>query len=317
MLKGSLQFSSRSRVSRAITTMALVFLSVCGGKDTPTGPVAGATPTPSPTPTATPPPATSPALTQSCRALSPTSGSPSGCSRRTGNFFNQMRDAVNATIGASYRDPITGQSFDIVQGDGRIIVASAYLKAVSDALDRQGVCGVFDGEEMWVSDGGGYNEHYDIITAEGFSWVSYSVTCSPAVPMPRLPPPAPVRDPECRSLPASALTFCTNARGSTYDGAVWDAQDLLIAEDRARGTPQIFNFNARLTNTDYGFQIINEQLYIQGLLTKIRAKGLCAMYDGDEFLVKRNNVFTEHMDMIRADGFSIRNHTSTCRDAAF
>src|SRR6185436_12177992 len=98
-----------SRVSRALTTMALVFLSVCGGKDTPTGPVAGATPTPSPTPTATPPPATSPALTQSCRALSPTSGSPSGCSRRTGNFFNQMRDAVNATIGASYRDPITGQ----------------------------------------------------------------------------------------------------------------------------------------------------------------------------------------------------------------
>jgi hypothetical protein len=34
-------------------------------------------------------------------------------------------------------------------------------------------------------------------------------------------------------------------------------------------------------------------------------------------VVKRNNVFSEHMVMIRADGFAIRNHISTCRDSAF
>lgn len=33
--------------------------------------------------------------------------------------------------------------------------------------------------------------------------------------------------------------------------------------------------------------------------------------------MKRNNVFSEHYDMIRSDLFAIRNHISTCRDAAF
>ena len=297
----------------------LLLLPACGGDKSPTTPTAiTPTPTPTPQPTATPPPPTSPALTQSCRGLPATTGSPSGCRQATGEFHTRMREAVNATIGAIYRDPTTGQSFEIVQGDGRIVVASAYLKAVADAFDRQGICAAYDGEEMWVSNGTGHNEHYDIITADGFSWVNYSVTCSPAIPMPRLPPPAPLRDPECRSLPASALTFCTRAAGSAYDGLVWDAQDKLIAEDRARATPQIFNFGQRFgAGGDYGYLIVNEQLYIQGILTKIRANGLCAMYDGDEFLVKRNNVFSEHMDMIRADGFAIRNHISTCRDAAF
>ena len=135
--------------------------------------------------------------------------------------------------------------------------------------------------------------------------------------MPRQPPAPQVRDPECRSLPPSALTFCSGAP-TVYDGDVWDAQDQLIAEDRARPTPQIFNFSRRFnSSTDYGYGIIDEPLYIQELLKKIRAKGLCAMYDGDEFLVKRNNVFSEHMDMIRADEFAIRNHISTCRDSAF
>jgi hypothetical protein len=305
--------------SSAVCTLLVLaaLLPACGDKS-PTTPTAGTpTPTPTPQPTATPPPTTgAPSLPQSCRSLPPTTGSPSGCSRGTANFRGRVQAAVDATYGATYRDPSTNQSFEIVQGDGRINVAGAYLKAVADALDRQGICAVFDGEEIWVSDGGGYNEHYDIITADGFSWVNYAVTCNPALPMPRLPPPAPVRDPECRSLPASALTFCSRP-SSVYDGDVWDAQDQLIAEDRARPTPQIFNFNVKLGGLDYGYLIADQDRYIAGLLTKIRAKGLCAMFDGTEFLVKRNNVFSEHMDMTRADGFAIRNHISTCRDAAF
>lgn len=246
-------------------------LPACGDKS-PTTPTAGVTPTPAPTaqPTSTPPPAVSPTLPQSCRSLPPTTGSPSGCARGTPNFLNRVRDAVNSTLGAPYRDPNTNATFEIVQGDGRIIVAGAYLKTVADALDRQGVCAVFDGEEIWVSDGGGYNEHYDIITAEGFSWTNYNATCSPALPMPRLPPAPAVRDPECRDLPPSALTFCSRAP-SVYDGDVWDAQDQLIAEDRARGTPQIFNFNERFGGgADYGYRIVNEDLYISELLKKDR-----------------------------------------------
>ena len=235
--------------------------------------------------------------------------------RATGNFLNRVRDAVNATYGMPYRDPITGATYEIVQGDSRINVAGAYLQAVVDALDRQGICAQYDGEEIWVSDGGGYNEHYDIITADGKSYVNYAVTCTPALPMPPLPAPAPVRDPQCRNIPASRETFCSKPPAS-YDGDVWDAQDQLIAEDRARATPLIFNFNAKLGGLDYGYQIKDVDRYIADMQTKIRAKGLCVVFDG-EFVVKRNNVFSEHMDLIRADLFAIRSHVSTCRDSAF
>jgi len=312
----SLPLSSRSAVLSLVSVLFLL-LPACGKNDTtPTGPITVTSPTPTPQPTATPPVATNPVLPQSCRSLPASNGSSSGCAKRTGNFFNRVKDAVNATYGAPYRDPFTGASFEIVDGSNRIKVASAYLKAVTDALDRQGICALYDGEEIWVSDGGGFNEHYDIITAEGFSWVSYSVTCSPAVPMPALRPAPPARDPDCRSLPPSEPTFCTHEPSSTYDGDVWDAQDQLVAEDRARATRQIFNFNERF-NDVYGYRIVDEPLYISELLKKIKAKGFCTIYDGDEFLVKRNNVFTEHMDMIRSDGFAIRNYISTCRDAAF
>lgn len=249
--------------------------------------------------------------------MPPGNGSPSGCTKGTPNFLGRVKDAVNLAAGSSYRDPNTGEVFDILQSNNKIVVASAYLKTVTDALDRQGLCAVFDGEEISVRDGGGYNENYDIITAEGFSWVNYIVTCNPALPIPALPPAPPARDPDCRNLPPSAFTFCARD-SSAYDGDVFDAQDIVIAEDRARAAPQVFNFDRRFnSSTTYGYLIVNEPLYISQMLAKLKAKGLCAIYDGDEFVVKRNNVFSEHLDMIRADMFAIRNHVSTCRDAAF
>jgi hypothetical protein len=238
------------------------------------------------------------------------------CSKGTPNFLGQMRDAVNLAVGATYRDPHTGETFDVVRGS-KIQVASAYLKTISDTLDRQGICAVYDGEEMNVRDGGGYNENYDIISADGGWWVNYNVTCNPAQAIPPLPPTPPVRDAECRNLPPSALTFCVKDT-SSYDGDVWDAQDILIAEDQARATPQVFNFNDRFSSSaPYGYKIIDEQLYISEMLKKIKAKGYCAIYDGDEFVVKRNNVASEHFDMIKSDLYALRIHNSTCRDAAF
>jgi hypothetical protein len=116
-------------------------------------------------------------------------------------------------------------------------------------------------------------------------------------------------------MPQSASTFCTKPP-SLYDGDVYDAQDIVIAEDRARATPQIFNFSDHI-GQPYGFKIINEPMYIAEMLKKLKAKGFCAIYDGDEFEVKRNNVFTEHFDMTKSDLFAIRSFNSTCRDAAF
>jgi hypothetical protein len=223
---------------------------------------------------------------------------------------------VNQAVGSTYREPNTGQTYPIVDGNNQIVVASAYLKTVIDALDRRGICAVFDGEEINMRDGGGYNENWDIITAGGGSWVSYSVTCSPAQPIPALPPPPVQKAPDCR-LPPSASIFC-NHGPTNYDFEIFDAQDLVIAADRARPKPLVFDFNDRFsTALPYSYKIINDPMYVSEMLSKLKAKGFCAIYDGDEFQIKRDNVYTEHFDMTRSDGYAIRSYSSTCRDAAF
>jgi len=286
---------------------------------TPTGPTAGASPTPAPTASATPTPSptASPAFTASCRSLPPATGVQRGCSRATPTFFNQVKDAVNVAVGSTYRDPISGQVFDVVSGDGRIQVASAYIKIVNDALDRQGLCSAYDGEEIQVREHNFSNENYDIITADGRSWVNYVATCAPALPVPQPTPVPAQQDPTC-PLPPSASIVCAR-QDAVYDGDVFAAQDALLAEDRARATPLIFNFNQRFsTSVDYGYLIIDERLYISEMLKQLKARGFCAFYDGGDFVVKRaTNVFSEHFDMIRADGYAIRLYAATCRDAGF
>jgi len=308
---------SRSADAFLAILAALATWTACGGKDgsTPTTPSAGVTPTPSPTAQATPTPApTTGAVTpQSCRSIPNGNAGNGGCRKGNSNFITKMRDAVDLAASSTHRDPYSGQVFDIVQ-NGKIIAVGAYLKTVADALDRQGICAAYDGEEMNVRDGGGYNENFDIITADGGSWVNYNVTCSPAQPIPTYAALPKGRDADCK-MPPSSLTFCTHAP-SQYDGDIFDAQDLLIAEDRARATPQIFNFSENFFQP-YGYKIINEPLYVAEMLKKLKAKGFCAIYDGDEFEVKRNNVFTEHFDLIKSDLFAIRSYVSTCRDAAF
>lgn len=314
--------SSSSVVHASVLSSVLVWalLPGCGGgnkNSAPTGPTVAASPSPTPSPIATPPPTGgNAAYPASCRGLPAGRGTASGCTRGAPRFLGRVTDAVNLSRGSTYRDPATGQAYQIVLGNNQIQVASAYLQTVIDALDRQGTCAVYDGEEINVRDGGGYNENYDIITADGGSWVGYSVTCTPEMPIPALPPPPPQKTGDCR-LAASASIFCHRAPLS-YDFEIYDAQDLLIAEDRARSTPLIFNFNDRFsTALPYAYKIVNDSMYVSEMLKKIKAKGFCAIYDGDEFQLKRNNVFTEHYDMTRADGYAIRLYGSTCRDAAF
>jgi hypothetical protein len=125
------------------------------------------------------------------------------------------------------------------------------------------------------------------------------------------------RDPACDLAPSAAY-FCVKGTAQ-LDGPVYAAQDALIAEDRARATPQIFKFDDRLSGIDYGFLVINFPGYVDGMIEKMRERGLCAAYDGEEFNVKRanSNLFSENYDMYRFDGYSIRIYNATCRDADF
>ena len=312
-------FSVQSPATALLALSLAVSLPCCGGgsSSTPTGPTAAATPAPSPSATATPPPSSAnPSLSRSCQGLPAYTGSPSGCARGASNFQSRVRGAVDLAIGSTYRDPQSGETIDIVQG-AKIKAVGAYLKTVSDDLDRQGVCAVFDGEEIWVSDGGGYNENFDIITAEGNTWVNYTVTCNPTLPMPPVQPSPPARDTSC-SLPASRSVFCVRDEPG-YDGDVYAAQDALIEADRARATPQVFDFNERFSSqAPYGYKIINEDLYVSEMLKQLKARGFCAIHDGDEFQVKRRtNTYSENYDLTKQDGYAIRLYGATCRDAGF
>jgi hypothetical protein len=257
-----------------------------------------------------------PTLPRSCQQIRPGTGSTRDCARGTSNFFLRVQDAVNGSIGAPYRDPDTGETIEMVDGNRKILVPSAYIKRVSDTLDAAGLCALYDGEEMYVNDGGGYNEHFDIVTQDGRSWISYNATCNPALPFPPLPSTPPQQDPDCRLAPSRAF-FCFKD-SSAYDNDVFGALDDLIAEDRARATPMIFDFRDRLAGVPDGWKIINEALYVSETLKKMKARGLCAIFDGDEFSVKRRtNTFSEDFDLIKAEGFSIRLYNATCRDAEF
>lgn len=296
---------------------AALLLGSCGGGDkaAPSTPsvVAATTPAPAVTPAPTPRPPT--ATGRACDAIRG-SGAPSGCAKSSeSRFFNKVRDAIGLALVASYRDPASGQSVPVVE-DGDIVAASEYIRIVIEALDSQGICAAYDGEEIYVSDGGGFNENYDIVSADGRSYLNHVVTCRPALPVPNPPPgPGGQRDADCK-LPPSAAYWCARS-GAELDGEVYGAQDELIAEDRARSSAQIFDFSSKGSNDAYAFKIVNEPNYIAGMLRKLKARGLCAAYDGDEFNVKRTNLFSENYDLTKADLFAIRIYGATCRDAQY
>jgi hypothetical protein len=311
---------SRSTSPIAVLAVLAALLAACGGGDssTPSGPTAGPTPTPAPTPTPTPTP--SPVgIGRSCSGIGSGPGTGAGCLKGTSRHFNAVRGAVDVARGSTYRDPNSGASIDMVAGDGTVLTASAYVQRIIDQLDQQGLCGIFDGEEIQVRDSGGDNENFDVITGDGKSWVNYTVTCNPALPLPPpLPVPAGRPDPTCSLPPPPAMPFYCVKQTAALDGEVYGAQYDLIAEDRARATSVVFDFNDLISGTDYGYSIKSYTAYVDGMLAKLRARGLCATFDGEEFNVKRGtNTFSENYDMIRQDGFAIRLYNATCRDAGF
>jgi len=222
---------------------------------------------------------------------------------------------VSAAQNASVVDPDTRETYAVLQ-NGQIQSPSAYLKLIVDSLDRQGVCAVYDGEELSVRTSSGHNELFDIITSTGGSWSRYMSTCSPATPIPAIVAP-PVQDPECRLAP-SKDAYCDRP-GPADEGDVSASLDQLIAEDRALATPRIFDFRDRAAGTDDGWKVINLSLYFSEMRLKLRARGYCSIREGDDELwIKRGtNRFSEHWDLLRGEGHSLRLLAATCHDAAF
>ena len=306
------------KASSLLASLNLLLMFGCGSSTPPAAPSATsstpaattgtpATPTPSPGPTSS--------LPASCRALTPAIGTAAGCHQEASDFLRQVSDAVSAAQGATVVDPDSKEAYILLQG-GLIQSPSAYLKIIIDTLDRQGLCAVYDGEELNVRNSSAYNEHFDIITSSGGSWTRYMSTCSPALPLPAIVTP-PVLDPECKLAP-SKDTYCDRA-ASVYDGDVVGALDELIAQDRQLAKPLIFNFSDRAPGNDTGWKVADVPLYFSEMRKKLRTRGYCSAYVGDDelWIKKGTNRFSEHWDLLKAEGYSLRLLASVCHDAAF
>lgn len=303
----------RSLVGGAGLSFVLV-LAACGGgnnnSSTPTTP--SRTPTPAPTstpiaqPTPTPPPSGGAGLSASCRALAPAAGSDRGC-RLEGN---------NGGYASAVSSAIDGVNPDYRNGN-EITYIGGYLEDIVKALDAEGICAVPEGDNLFVRRvGDDYNEYYDIITSRGDVSKRYTNTCRPSLATPELPPTPPQLDPTCRFAP-SRETVCIQEVSPVFDREMRDAIEAVIADDRARATPIIFDFTQRLGGTQDGWKVLDITAYHNAVMDKLRQQGFCAYFDSEEIQVKNGNRFSAHWDIYKAEGFRIQLWGGICRDAAF
>lgn len=303
------------RSHRLLAAFSVALAAACGSS-TPAPSPSAPSAAPGPT-TSTPAPAPAPAssLPASCRALPPATGTAAGCRQEASDFLRAVTDAVSAAQNATAVDPDTKEAYAVVH-NGLIQSPNAYLKLIVEALDRQGLCAVYDGEELSVRASSGYNELFDIITGTGGSWTKYMSTCTPATPIPPIVTP-PNLDPECKLAP-SKDTYCDRL-ASQYEGDMSGALDELIAQDQKLANPLVFDFGSRAPGTSSGYRVANVPLYFSELRKKMRTRGYCNIYSGDdELLIKKGtNRLSEHWDLLSGEGYSLRLLAATCHDAAF
>lgn len=303
------------RVFRFLVPFNALLVTACGSNTSAASP---STPSAAPAPTTSAPvapAAPTSSLPASCRPLPPATGTSAGCRQEASDFLRAVTDAVSAAQGSTAVDPDTKETYAVVQ-NGLIQSPTAYLKLIVDALDRQGLCAVYDGEELNVRTSNGYNELFDVITGTGGSWTKYMSTCSPATPIPAIVTP-PNLDPECRLAP-SKDTYCDRLPPQ-YEGDMSSALDELIAQDQKLANPLVFDFGSRAPGTSSGFKVANVPLYFSELRKKMRTRGYCSIQGGDdELLIKKGtNRLSEHWDLLSGEGYSLRLLAATCHDAAF
>lgn len=300
------------RLTTVAGALALATLFVaCGSeKESPaaasTPPPIAANPTPTPTPPlpTPPPPPSGGGTTASCARLPVASGTDRDC-RHEGSLV--YREALEGAIASTPAEAVEGN---------QVVWIGGYFDHIIKTLDAQGICAVQEGDNLFVRGvGDDFNEYYDVLTSRGDSASLYTNTCRPPVttPQPRVPV---VRDPKCQ-LPASLETVCSEDGSGLFGEIMHEAIEAVIAEDRARATPIVFDFDQRLGGSQDGYKVIDAERYHQGVVDKLHAKGFCAWWDGEDIQVKNSNKFSEHYDIYKAEGYRIQLFTATCRDAAF
>ncbi len=289
-------------VSRAVAGALLVTLVACGGGGkTPVAP-------PSSTPPPTPPPVTMatpepPPGAMSCGRIGNGVATGYRCQVEGPTFLDEVGQAI---------DELMGEQPQIFDGN-RVMSTGQFYVGVIQKLDKKGICAGFDGEELQVKTSNQFNDQYHLVTSSfnvrrGPS--SYMATCYPAAFPTPLPPYIPAGT--CSLAPSREITC--GRESSRYLDLVHAAVD-----EVARTHPEVFDTKDQKGQSG-GYKILDGARFVQYTVDALRSQGFCARHDGEEFVVKKENTFSEHYDLELAEGYVRRGegtYTSTCYPAAF
>jgi len=299
-------FQYRFIVALAVAVSSVLTLGACGGggnsgsNDNPT------VPAPVPQPTPDPEPTPEPGLSVSCSKL-PLGDPAAPCAQEQATFQEEVDNAIFTLINER---PDLFDDQNVTQSTG------AYYVGLIKILDRQGLCGYYDGEELAVTDSPSFNDQYDILTAKNQVRTgprTYRTTCSPSAVPPGEAPLAP-SPPGC-SLPPSREVACSREAEGKFFFQV-EAAVRQIMDER----PELFDFTDTATRTDWP-RILDLGAYQQAVADVLVAQGFCAKDDRlEELAVKNDNSFNEQYDIQLADKYVRLGggmYRSTCYPAAF
>lgn len=289
--------------SRWIPVACASLLTVCGGGgSTPSTSTPATTtpaaPLPSPSPTATPGPSAA-----ACSRLSPAPPNVTNCMRESPTFLKEVDTAINR-VQSLHPEVFDGEQ---VRSNGQ------YYVALIEALGAQGICADFDGEEIQAATSSGFSDQYHVLTSKGTvhrGESSYRATCYPAALPVQSPPLAPT--PGC-SLSPSREKSCGRER-SIHLAEVEQAIAKAIREH-----PEHFDVADVQGGTDW-VKVRNDNGYITTVVENLRQAGACAIFDGEELAVKRENRVSEQFDIHTAQGYIRRgegSYRTSCYPAAF
>jgi hypothetical protein len=295
------------QVAVAAVAVLSSFLSVCGGKSQPAAPPAE---NPTPAPAAAPTPLPSPDAVFSCHLGDGTNAY--GCQRTSPAFLKEVNEAIDKVV--AEHPEVFDLSDQAGEGGFKVVSPGQYYVGVMRNLQAMGFCANFDGEEMQVKNSNDFNDQYHIMISSGYvrrGPSAYRTTCSPAS-FPIGGANLPTQRADC-SFPPSRYIACGRETQSYL--ADVDASIAALAQKH----PELFDFNDIQSGTDW-FKVVNVQGYIDGMIGEMRAKGYCAMFDGEELVAKTSNVYTDHYDILTGDDHVRRGEGSyrvSCYPAAF
>jgi hypothetical protein len=290
----------------ALAVSLCTLLSTCGGGDAapPTTPIAP--PSATPAPIATPPPPDPFPGATSCARIGLGSAN-SNCRPESPSFLAEMQAAIDEVVAENPGNFINTELGVQAKSSGQFYVG------VIQKLDRKGLCAAFDGEEVGVKNQNGFSDQYHLLTSRFIvrrSESAYQVTCYPA----SFPTSTPSYEPagDCPLAPSREIT-CGNEDPTLY--GVVDASIQQVAREH----PEVFDIGDQ-RGGEGAYRIVNPDGFKSHLIAAAKSRGVCARHDGEEFVFKQQNRFSEHYDLESSQGYVRRGegtYASTCYPAAF